>query len=124
MRLNQVTISVSDIPRSIAFYRKLGLTQIVDSLHYARFVCPEGDTSFSLHIADNVTSGTTVLYFECDNLDHTVQQLEENGFAFEQQPVDQHWLWREAYLRDPDGHRVCLFYAGENRLNPPWKITT
>ena len=37
-------------------------------------------------------------------------------------PVDQPWQWREARLRDPDGNRLCLFHAGENRLNPPWRL--
>jgi hypothetical protein len=32
------------------------------------------------------------------------------------------WLWREARLRDPDGHRVCLYRAGQNRKNPPWRL--
>ncbi len=37
-------------------------------------------------------------------------------------PVDQRWLWREAYLSDPDGNTICLYHAGENRLHPPWRI--
>ena len=32
------------------------------------------------------------------------------------------YLWREARLRDPDGHDVRLYFAGENRLNPPWRM--
>jgi len=24
-------------------------------------------------------------------------------------------LWREAYLKDPDGNIICLFSAGQNR---------
>ena len=31
MRLNQVTIPVTNVPRSIEFYTRLGLLQIVDS---------------------------------------------------------------------------------------------
>jgi hypothetical protein len=31
-------------------------------------------------------------------------------------------LWREAHLRDPDGNMLCLFYAGKNRLDPPWRL--
>jgi len=34
------------------------------------------------------------------------------------------YLWREARLRDPDGHDVRLYFAGENRLDPPWKVTS
>ena len=44
MNLNQVTVETTDIPRAKAFYQRLGLTMIVSSDHYARFVCP-GDGS-------------------------------------------------------------------------------
>ena len=44
MNLNQVTIQVSDVEKSISFYEKLGLTLIVKDLpNYARFVCPTGN---------------------------------------------------------------------------------
>ena len=48
--------------------------------------------------------------------------LFRSGVGFETDPTDQPWLWREAYLRDPDGHRLCLYFAGPNRLDPPWRI--
>jgi len=32
------------------------------------------------------------------------------------------YLWREAVLRDPSGNRIKLYHAGENRLNPPWRV--
>ena len=39
-----------------------------------------------------------------------------------QEPTDQHWLWREAILHDPSGNKIKLYWAGENRLNPPWRV--
>jgi catechol 2,3-dioxygenase-like lactoylglutathione lyase family enzyme len=40
MNLNQITISVKDVEKSIAFYEKLGFHLIVKSLpNYARFQC-------------------------------------------------------------------------------------
>ncbi|MGH9764766.1 MAG: VOC family protein, partial [Blastocatellia bacterium] len=63
------------------------------------------------------------VYFECHDLDQTVRSLKAKGLIFESDPADQEWLWREAYLRDPDGNLICLYYAGENRLNPPWRVT-
>ena len=122
LSLNQVTISVTNLAASIAFYKGLGLHQIVDSPLYARFECPGNHSTFSLHVADSVQPGTTVIYFECEELDQTVTDLRRAGYQFEQEPIDQSWRWREAYLRDPDGHRLCLYFAGENRLNPPWRI--
>jgi hypothetical protein len=32
------------------------------------------------------------------------------------------WLWREATLLDPSGHRLCLFQAGRYRRDPPWRL--
>jgi len=123
MRLNQVTVSARDLAASIAFYRTLGLKLIVRSDQYARFECPDGGSTFSLHLdpAAHGVSETTV-YFENDDLDGLVARLRAEGLSFESDPVDQRWLWREAYLRDPTGNRVCLYKAGEIRRFPPWRL--
>jgi catechol 2,3-dioxygenase-like lactoylglutathione lyase family enzyme len=125
VRLNHVTVGVSDVERSVAFYETLGLRQIVaDYPSYARFVCPDGDSTLSLlALADGMAvPATTTVHFECDDLDRTVAELERKGLAFEQDPVDQPYLWREAILKDPDGNAIFLYSAGENRLNPPWRL--
>ncbi len=126
MNLNQVTVEVADIARSRAFYERLGLTLIVLTDHYARFVCPtrpgETGATLSIHLAPVVTPGGTGLYFECDDLDARIEALKAAGVVFDSGPVDQRWLWREAWLRDPDGHRLCLYFAGETRINPPWRV--
>jgi predicted enzyme related to lactoylglutathione lyase len=63
-----------------------------------------------------------LVYFECDDLDARVRELAARGIRIDAQPQDQPWLWREAYLRDPAGNRICLYHAGKNRKNPPWRI--
>jgi catechol 2,3-dioxygenase-like lactoylglutathione lyase family enzyme len=124
MNLNQVTVPSLDLEVSIPFYESLGLDLIVKSLpHYARFECPVGGTSFSLHQVEELPSGAGIyLYFECENLDDRVAHLQKKGIVFDHLPKDQRWLWREARLKDPDGNQLLLYYAGENRLNPPWRI--
>jgi catechol 2,3-dioxygenase-like lactoylglutathione lyase family enzyme len=124
MNLNQVTAPCADLDASVAFYRRLGLRLIVhDPPDYARFECPVGDSTFSLHRVPQVPAAHgIVVYFELDDLDAKVQQLEAEGLSFESGPRDQPWLWREAHLFDPAGNRVCLFHAGENRHNPPWRL--
>lgn len=122
MRLNQVTVTVGNIDAAIAFYTKLGLILIVESPHYARFACPEGDSTFSIHAGDVIGTPSTVVYFENDELDAFVTQLKAAGLQFDSDPIDERWLWREARLRDPSGNPVCLFQAGDNRLNPPWRL--
>lgn len=124
MILNQITVPSQDMTVSIAFYEKLGLQLIVKSLpHYARFVCSDGGSSFSIHRVEQLPKGEGIyVYFECENLDDYVDALQKNGVSFDHGPVDQPWLWREARLKDPDGNQLILYYAGENRLNPPWRM--
>jgi len=124
MNLNQITVPSLDLTKSIPFYEKLGLKLIVKSLpHYARFECRVGSATFSIHETSELPKGTGVwVYFECENLDSYVNQLVKKGVEFTQLPKDMPWLWREAWLYDVDGNKLILYYAGENRLNPPWRI--
>ena len=124
MNLNQITVPSKDLTKSIPFYENLGLKLIVKALpHYARFECPDGNATFSLHQTESLPIGDGIyVYFECDDLDQYVDELKNNGIMFDQLPADQKWLWREARLKDPDGNQLILFYGGENRLNPPWRI--
>lgn len=123
MNLNQVTLPATDIERSAAFYRRMGFKQIVGAPDYARFECPDGDSTFSLHrVTRAVTDSQVVVYFETPTVDAEVRRLQAAGFEFTQLPRDERWLWREARLNDPDGNVLCLFWAGEVRKNPPWKL--
>ena len=124
MNLNQVTIYTNKPLETVEFYQKLGLELIVDSLpRYARLLCPDGDSTLSVHTSDEEFSiSNIVLYFECEDLDAKVAELKNKGLEFDQEPTDQTWLWRESYLRDPNNNKICLFYGGENRQNPPWRV--
>lgn len=124
MRLNQVTVPALDVEVSVAFYRGLGLRLIVSALpRYARFECPDGDATFSLHQVQQPPAGPgATVYFECESLDNKVSELKALGYQFTQDPKDEPWLWREARLVDPSGNVVCLYSAGENRRNPPWRM--
>lgn len=122
MDLNQVTLPVDDIDAACLFYRKLGFTQIVDTPHYARFECPEGNATFSLSLETPPINNGAVIYFEHEQLDEWVTELEARGIIFEQLPTEQRYLWREAILFDPAGNKIKLYWAGENRLDPPWRV--
>ena len=124
MNLNQVTLPALDVAASVAFYRGMGFVQIVDSVDYARFECPEGDATFSVHAVDGVPADSgVVVYFECETLDDRVRDLEKAGYLFSKQPTDERWLWREARLMDPSGNVLCLYTPGSNRRNPPWRMS-
>ena len=124
MILNQVTLPSCDVARGAAFYRLLGFVQIVDALpRYVRFEIPDGLATLSLELVEEPPSGPrAVVYFECEDLDATVVELEARGVTFDHGPRDERWLWREARLRDPDGNELCLYRAGQNRRFPPWRL--
>lgn len=123
MQLNQVTVPATDLAASVSFYAGLGLQQIVSSPHYARFECPDGGSTFSVHLTSEIVRDSgVVVYFECQDLDDRVRALKSRGYVFLQDPADQRWLWREARLLDPAGNQVCLYLAGDNRRFPPWRL--
>lgn len=124
MNLNQITVPSLDLHKSVPFYQKLGLRLIVDAIpDYARFECPEGDATFSIHKVTELPKGDGIyVYFECTDLDERVKTLLKNGVEFNELPKDKKWLWREARLRDLDGNQIILFYGGVNRKKPPWRV--
>lgn len=123
MNLNQITIKSKNVTKSMCFYQSLGLSLIVDSApHYVRLACPNGEGTFSISKSDRVQVSTTALYFEVADVDQIYQHLSKQGVDFESKPQDKRWLWREAELKDPDGHPLIIYAAGENRLNPPWRL--
>ncbi len=124
MNLNQITIPSLEVVRATEFYKKLGLLLIVDALpRYVRFECPNGGSTFSIHRVEKLPTGDGItIYFENENLDEVVYQLQQKGITFTSEPDDKPWLWREAHLLDPDGNHIILYSAGDNRKNPPWRI--
>lgn len=120
--LNQITLPAADYAASVAFYKQMGLKQIVDSPDngYARFEAANGVT-LSIHVGDGAAGGATT-YLESGALDAWVAYLARRGVRFEQMPKDEEWGWREARLTDPAGNRLCLYQAGEYRRYPPWRI--
>jgi len=127
LHLNQVLLSCTNVTRSIAFYQGLGLTLIVrkaaDGVDaYARFIVPGNQATLSLMLDPKAAPSGVEIAFECEDLDQRVAQLQAAGYVFDSAPEDKPYLWREAHLRDPDGHHLMLFWAGVNRCDPPWRL--
>jgi len=120
-RLNQLTLAAGDYQEAVLFYRSIGLIQIVDSPAngYARFESPGGAT-LSVSTGHGETGGASI-YFECLDVDAYTNTLRENGIACPP-PKDQSWNWRESWISDPCGNRICFYQAGEDRRYPPWRI--
>jgi catechol 2,3-dioxygenase-like lactoylglutathione lyase family enzyme len=122
--LNAVGIVVSDMTRSIAFYRLLGLDvpETPEEGHVDTFL-PNG-VRFMLDTEDVVRSfrpewsrasgNQLALAFECANaaeVDDTYARVTAAGFDGEKEPWDAFWGQRYAQLRDPDGNPIDLYAA-------------
>ncbi|AMG74459.1 bifunctional hydroxymethylpyrimidine kinase/phosphomethylpyrimidine kinase [Sphingopyxis granuli] len=121
--LNQFTLPARDYAASVAFYKLMGLTQIVDSPAngYARFEAVNGVT-LSIHVGETAAAGGATTYLESGALDAWVAYLARRGVRFDHMPRDEEWGWREARLTDPAGNCLCLYQAGEYRRYPPWRL--
>jgi catechol 2,3-dioxygenase-like lactoylglutathione lyase family enzyme len=124
MNLNQITIPVLDVQKSIAFYEMLGLTLIVKALpQYARFECPIGNSTFSLHQVERLPTGEGAwIYFEVEDVDGYIKTIIQQGIKVDELPNDKSWLWRESRLKDLDNNQIIIYHAGKNRIHPPWRI--
>ncbi|HUI84679.1 MAG TPA: VOC family protein [Candidatus Binatia bacterium] len=125
LTFNHAMIYVKDVARGLQFYRDwLGFKVIEDFRHegksvYARLRAPGGDGTIALHQAGpgaSVASDGVRLYFEIRELDDFCNKLRKRGFYLTQLPQMMPWGWRHAYLNDPDGHELSLYWAGENRM--------
>lgn len=125
LTFNHAMIYTKDVGRATQFYREwLGFKLIEDFRFegksvYARLHAPGGDGTIALHQAGPgapVASEGVRLYFEIRDLDGFCRGLQKRGFYFTQLPTMMPWGWRHAYLNDPDGHEISLYWAGENRM--------
>jgi catechol 2,3-dioxygenase-like lactoylglutathione lyase family enzyme len=120
LAFNHAMIYVYQVDPALAFYSALGFRLIAKFPGYARLRAPRGDATIALHQLDkgmaSVAAEGIRLYFEVKNLDAFCQRLAASGIVFSQRPKVMPWGWRHAYLNDPDGHEVSLYWAGAKRL--------
>lgn len=119
--LNHVILYVRKVEPSLRFYRDLlGFEEIESMPGYARLKSPGGGATIALHASPFRKSPPrtrpVVLYFETPDLNETCRQLRARGVRFDQLPQRMPWGWDHAYLRDPDGHSISLYWAGRRRF--------
>ena len=125
LTFNHAMIYAKDVQRVLDFYRGwMGFKLLEDFRYegkvvYARLRAPGGDGTIALHQAGpgaSVASDGVRLYFEVRDLDEFCRKLQKRGFYITQLPTMMPWGWRHAYLNDPEGHEISLYWAGENRM--------
>jgi len=123
-RLDLVGLVTADMPRSLAFYRLLGLDipAEADTEPHVEVTLPGGlrlawdtvDTIRSFDPGWTPPAGghASSLAFLCDSpaeVDSVTASLEAAGTTVHHQPWDAFWGQRYATVLDPDGNPVDLF---------------
>ncbi|MEH1130004.1 VOC family protein [Micromonospora sp. CPCC 206061] len=123
-RIDAVGLVVADIPRSLSFYRRLGLQFPPDAENapHVETALP-GGIRLLLDTVDTVrsfdpswqppTGGARAgLAFRCDGpeeVDKVYGEMVAAGYEGRKEPWDAEWGQRYALLHDPDGNAVDLF---------------
>ena len=125
-RLDAFGIVVSDMARSVAFYRRLGLdfpegaeseqhieAQLGGGVRFmldAEDVVRAFDSAWQRPTGGHVHAGA----FQCespDEVDRVFRELVAAGGSSYKEPWDAFWGQRYAQLEDPDGNMVDLYAA-------------
>jgi catechol 2,3-dioxygenase-like lactoylglutathione lyase family enzyme len=123
-QLNAIGIVASDMARSIAFYRLLGIElPETPGEGHVQAVLPNG-LSFMLDTEETIrsfkpewtrASGNEIaIAFECGSaaeVDEVYARVTGAGYHGEKEPWDAFWGQRYAQLQDPDGVGVDLYAA-------------
>ena len=125
LAFNHAMVYCRDVSASLRFYAgRLGLEVLEefpyrDTIVYARLRAPGDGGTIALHQLEpgkELHTGGVRLYFEVRNLERFCQRLNAGGVKFSSAPKLMPWGWKHAYLDDPDGHEVSLYWAGAKRL--------
>ena len=122
---NHAMVYARDVERSLHFYTNLLGMKKVDEFRYegkpiyARLAAQEGEGTIAIHQlgpgASTAAEGVR-LYFETPDLDEFCRALQAKGFYITQLPRMMPWGWKHAYLNDPDGHEISLYWAAGGRM--------
>ena len=121
-QLDAIGIVTSDLARTRAFYRLLGV-EFAEGDDHVEATMPNGlrlmvDTEAVIASFNpewrRATGNQLALAFACDSpaeVDEVYAKVVAAGFDGEKEPWDAFWGHRYAQLRDPDGVPVDLFAA-------------
>lgn len=120
-RIGQIHVSVTDLERSIPFYRDtLGIPFLfgVPGQSMAFFDC-DGVRLYLGRPESPEFRSTAALYFLVDDIDEAYATLRDRGVTFVDEPhliarMEDHDLWMSAF-RDPDGNHMVLMQERRDR---------
>jgi uncharacterized glyoxalase superfamily protein PhnB len=122
-RFEAIGVVVADMPRALAFYRRLGLAfpegaesegHVEAAVAGIRVMLDTEETVRSFDPEWQPPSGghRIAMAFRCDSpaeVDETYEELLGAGGSSHKEPWDAFWGMRYAEVKDPDGNIVDLF---------------
>jgi methylmalonyl-CoA/ethylmalonyl-CoA epimerase len=112
-QLGQISLSVTNIDRAVAFYRDLvGLKFLFQFPNLAFFDCGGVRLMLDIPEEEGGERHSSVLYFKVTQIEEAFQMLTSRGVPFDEKPhliarMPDHELWM-AFFRDPDKNILAL----------------
>jgi catechol 2,3-dioxygenase-like lactoylglutathione lyase family enzyme len=123
LEFNHAMIYTADMAKARAFYEGALGFKVIDEYPgvYTRLRSPGGKATIALHLLEpgqktQPSAEGVRLYFEVKELEKFCKSLSEKGVKLDQEPNTMPWGWEHAYLKDPDGHELSLYWAGRKRF--------
>ncbi len=106
--INAVTIGVTDMSASCAFYESLGFEAAYGGPGEAFTSFGVGPTYLNLQLVDRVETGWGRFIVHVDDVDAMHRRATSAGLRPAMAPSDAPWGERYFHIDDPDGHEVSF----------------
>ena len=122
--VGQVSIGVSDVDRSIEFYRDVleisFLFKVPGTPEMAFFGCGGTRLYIVKPEGPDARPSASVIYFTVDSAQDAAEELKSKGIELESEPhiihqTDSYTLWM-AFFRDPDGNLMAVMSEEGNLM--------
>lgn len=106
--INAVTLGVTDMAASCAFYDALGFEAVYGGAHAAFTSYGVGATFLNLQLVGAVETGWGRFIVFVDDVDAMYERALDVGLTPTMAPSDAPWGERYFHIDDPDGHEVSF----------------
>ena len=106
--INAVTLGVTDMAASCAFYEALGFGRAYGGPDSAFTSYEVGPTYLNLQAVGSVETGWGRFIVHVDDVDAMHRRAVDAGFSPTMAPSDAPWGERYFHIDDPDGHEVSF----------------
>ena len=108
LRFEGISLPVSDVERSVAFYQQFGFELEVQKANFALLRLGEGTIGLlkmNMSKWQSMPRGAIHIELSTENLDALFEQLQAQGVHFDSPPANHSWE-RQMFTNDPDGYRL------------------